>query len=290
MNLYFVLTIFIANFVGMNKLIHIFILLLVAITANFHVAASDYESNLSAIDRAISREDWLSADSLIIATMRSDPGNPGNIMLLSNLGMIRFYQGNDSLALSTLDQAQAMAPNSVSILANRARVNTAIGDIEAALADYNRIEHIDSLFPDTYINRGVIYLYSGLFELAEKDLEIANKLAPDRLETNIALASFYSITSQSEHALEYYTKLIRTKPEAEYYAARAMCLLELDRLPEAAEDIASGIELDPDYGELYLARAVLNKKSFERDASLADAQRAITLGANPERVKLMLGL
>ncbi len=273
----------------MNRLT-ILLLLVVMFGAGCRAVAADYESNLSAIDKAVAGEDWLKADSLIVATMRSDPGNPGNIMLLSNLGMIRFYQGNDSLALATLNQAHAMAPNSVSILANRARVNTSIGDVKAAIADYDLIERIDSLYPDTYINRGIIYLYGGLFELAEKDLNIASRLAPSRVETLIALASLYSITSRPEQALDYYSKLIRLKPEPEYYAARAMSLLELDRLPEAAEDIASGLELDSDYGELYLARAVLNKKSFERDASLADAQRAITLGANPARVKMMLGL
>lgn len=252
--------------------------------------AGDYESRLSQIDRAIGRESWHEADSLIVETMRAEPGNPGNLLLLSNLGMIQFYQGKDSLAISTLTHAHEMAPGSVAILANRARVQAALGNAQAALADYDAIERIDSLYPDTYINRGMIYLYSGLFELAEKDLAKANALVPGREEALVATASLYAITSRPEQALECYSKLLRKKPTAEYYAARAMCLLELDRMPEASEDIAAGLELDPDYGELYLARAVWNKKSYEKDAALTDAQRAISLGANPSRVKLMLGL
>lgn len=256
----------------------------------FATLADEYENRIGEIEKLVDRQDWEAADSLIVETMRSDPSNPGNILLLSNLGMIRFYEGKDSLALSALDQAHAMAPNSVSILANRARVHSAIGNAAAAIADYNEIEKLDSVYVDTYINRGVIYLYSGLFELAERDLLKANSIAPTREDTQIGLASLYSITSRPEQALEPYSRLIRSHKSAEYYAGRAMCLLELDRLPEAAEDIASGLELDDGYSELYLARAILNKKRYESDASLRDATRAIELGANRSRVKMMLGL
>ncbi len=251
---------------------------------------SSYELMLDDIDKAIAAEAWNRADSLIETAIRQDPGNPGNIMLLSNLGMIRFYMGQDSLALATLTDAHRMAPNSVTVLSNRARVNAATGHISDAILDYNAVELLDSTYTDTYLHRGFIYLYNGFFDEAEKDLSRFEKLRPDSEETLAAMATLYSIISRPAEALPYFGKLIADDPQPEYYSGRAMCLLQLDRLTDAADDIASGLTLDPDYGELYLARAILNQKRYERDAARRDVDRAIELGIDPQRVHIILGL
>lgn len=266
------------------------ILLLLALAPLFAAAQTpSYELMLDDIDKAISAEAWNRADSLIEKAIRQDPGNPGNIMLLSNLGMIRFYMGQDSLALETLTEAHRMAPKSVTVLSNRARVYAATGRLSDAILDYNAVEEIDSTYTDTYLHRGFIYLYNGFFDEAEKDLLRFEKSQPDSEETLAAMATLYSITSRPADALSFFGKLIARAPQPEYYSGRAMCLLQLDRLTDAADDIASGFALDPDYGELYLARAILNQKRYERDAARRDASQAIELGVDPQRVHIILG-
>lgn len=252
--------------------------------------SATYELLLDDIEKAIAAEAWSRADSLIETTIRQDPGNPGNILLMSNLGMIRFYMGQDSLAVATLTEAHRMAPNSVTVLSNRARVNAAIGHISDAILDYNAVELLDSTYTETYLNRGLIFLYNGFFDEAEKDLTRFEKSNPDSQETATAMAALYSITSRAADALPYFGKLITDDPQPEYYSGRAICLLQLDRLTDAADDISSGLALDPDYGELYLARAILNQKRYERDAARRDADRAINLGIDPKRVHIILGL
>lgn len=251
---------------------------------------SRYLDLVDQADKAAKEQNWQRADSLLVEALRDEPANPSNALLVSNLGMVRFYDGRDSLALATLDDALAMAPNSVAVLANRARVLTANGRVVDAIADYDCIEQIDSTFVDTYLYRGLIYLYGGNFEKAEPDLRRLNTLAPNREETWIAMASYHSILDQPEEALPYYRKLIDHASAPEYYAARAMILIKRDALLDAAEDIASGLELDPNYAELYLCRALLNKKRYLSVESAADAQRAISLGSDPARVKMLLGL
>ena len=76
--------------------------------------------------------------------MRLEPSNPGNIMLMSNLGIVQYNSGKDSLALVTLTQAHDIAPRSVTILGNRARVLMAMGRFEEARADYSAIVEADS--------------------------------------------------------------------------------------------------------------------------------------------------
>ena len=105
----------------------------------FSTADSLYIDLMGKADTAIAQNDWSQAESLLLTAMRSQPSNPANVLLLSNLAIIRFQQGNDSLALATINDAIIIAPNSVTALNNRARILKAIGDIDGAYADYEKI-------------------------------------------------------------------------------------------------------------------------------------------------------
>ena len=73
-------------------------------------------------DSAIARGQWAKAEEALLSAMRLEPSNPGNIMLMSNLGIVQYNSGRDSLALVTQTQAHAIAPRSVTLQGIRARV------------------------------------------------------------------------------------------------------------------------------------------------------------------------
>ncbi|MCM1142896.1 MAG: hypothetical protein NC453_30380 [Muribaculum sp.] len=276
------------------RLYHKALLPFLFLTLFFHCSYAqtqqyDSEKQFAEIEKAISVKEWNKADSLISDAIRQSPDDALTPLLLSNLGMIRYYAGKDSLAVATLTYAHTAAPSSVTILANRAKVLTAMGQTDAAIHDYNAIEQLDSIYSDTYLYRGLLRLYSGQFEDALLDLQKREELSPRNEDTLIAMASFYTITENYENAISYYSQLIKADPQAEYYAGRAMCALQLDRLVDASEDIADGLELDPGYSELFLCRAILNKKRYCKDDARSDADTAIQLGANPARVNALLG-
>lgn len=275
------------------RLYHKALLSLLFLTLFFHgsygqSASYDSEKQFAKIEKAISVKEWDKADSLIVDAITQSSDDAIAPLLLSNLGMIRYYAGKDSLAVATLTHAHSLAPSSVTILANRAKVLTAMGQTAAAIHDYDTIERLDSTYSDTYLYRGLLLLYSGEFEDALTDLQKREQLSPRNEDTLIAMASFYTITENYENAISYYSQLIKADPQAEYYAGRAMCALQLDRLVDASEDIADGLELDPDYSELYVCRAILNKKRYCKDDARSDADTAIHLGANPARVNALL--
>lgn len=273
------------------RALYIFLTAILAACPSFaEIPDDDMPSIWSDIDKSVAAQQWHTADSLIVKALEVNDDKATAAMLLSNLGMIRYYAGNDSLAAATLTLAHDSAPASVTILANRAKVYTSMGRIADAVNDYDNIEHLDSTYSDTYLYRGLIYLYSGNFEDALFDLQKRESLSPDNEDTLIAMATFYTITENFENAVSYYTRLIRARPQAEYYAGRALCALQLDRLVDASEDIADGLDLDSGYSELYLCRAILNKKRYCADDARADADRAISLGANPARIKALVGL
>ncbi len=272
---------------NISKLIILLTLVLCSATAT---AESRYMKLVDDADKAIAKENWDEAIRLLSEALHEEPDNSSNVMLLSNLGMIQFYAGNDSLAISTLTHAHIMAPESITILTNRARVFAANGLLSRAIDDYDTISQLDSLQPHPYLNRGLIYLSEGDLSAATVQLEKLKKLAPDDPDTALALSALYSSTGHPDEALPYYSSLIEQSPDADLYAGRAMCHLMLEHLPDASDDIASGLELDPENAELYLCRAILNKMWYRPDDSFNDAQKAISLGADRNRVKNLLNL
>lgn len=276
----------------MKSICHSIVILISILVVNKAYGQDRTSSTISAwsdVEKHIKLNEWSQADSAITFILDSCPDKATKAMLLSNLGMIRHYAGNDSLSLTTLTQAHEIAPASVTILSNRAKVFTSAGQIVDAINDYNSIELLDPSYPDTYLYRGILYLYHGYPTEASSDLQHLETLRPNDENTLIALASLYSIIDEHEKASSYYSRLISATPCAEYYAGRAMCSLQLDRLTDAAEDIADGFQLETDYSELYLCRALLNKKRYLTNDAREDALRAIELGANPSRVKSLLG-
>ncbi|MDE5607593.1 MAG: tetratricopeptide repeat protein [Muribaculaceae bacterium] len=255
-------------------------------------AESQYIRLVDRADKAIADGDYKQAIALLGEALRTEPDNSGNVMLLSNIGMLHYYTGNDSLAIHTLSLAHDIAPQSVTILSNRAKVLKETGHYAAAIRDYDTIIAIDSTLYAPHLHKGVIYLSAGDTEAASTELRRVETMtdATKSLECSAALAWLASMTDNRDDALKYYSALINLEPSAEFYAARAMCYVNQENYPDASTDIAEAIRLDPDCAEIYVARACLNKKMYRNDDSLSDAQKAIELGADSRRVRSLLNL
>lgn len=268
----------------------LFVYLFVLLLGGVIRADESYIELIDKADAAIAESNWDEAERCFERAISINPDDPSNPLLISNLGMIRFYAGKDSLALATLDHAISEAPASVTLLANRARILTATGHLSEAINDYNTIELLDSAYTAPYIYRGLIFMSIGALDEAGSDMARLRQLDDKSFDACIALAHYYTLTRQPEEAIPFYRILIETSPEAEFYAGRARCFLQKEALLDAADDIASGLELDSEYAELYVCRAILNKMRYRMDDALTDGNRAIQLGANREYVYDNLGL
>ncbi len=237
----------------------------------------DYFEFMGKADIAIAEGDWESAERYLLDAIMSDPTNPTRVMILSNLGLVQFNLGRDSLAINSLNEAHKMAPRSVKVLANRAEVLMAMGDDRAAYADYDTILSIDSLNVEARYIHSLLGLRLGELDSSLADTRMLESIDADSYETHLAYGSYYTAVENWTLAVPHYTALIEKEPSAYLYCARAVCYLMLDRLNEASVDISSGLELDPENSELYFYRAHLNKRRFQTDDARADMKRSIEL-------------
>lgn len=249
---------------------------------------ADYYILIEKADKASKEGKWSEAEEHLRTALRSEPDNPTNVLLISNLGMIQFYDGRNDEALATLNEALNIAPNSVTILMNRARVLTSLGRELTAEEDYTRALKLDSTLIEPRFYRAMIRLNRGDTQRAVSDIDtLAQKYPDDRL-TNVAQATVLLQNGQWEEAIPHLNKAIKIQPDAAYYASRALCKMMTNDISGAADDIALGIELDPTDGELYLYRAMLNKLRYRPDDARADGEKAIKFGIDSRRVKALI--
>lgn len=182
-----------------------------------------------------------------------------------------------------------MAPASVVILKNRAQVLADMNRVDDAMRDYDLLLSMDSTYTDAWFGRAVLNLRMARYDNAEADALKLLALQPDNLQGKYVLSLIYSNTGRPAEAIPMFTALIDDKPQAPLYADRALCRLQLDELPEAADDIARGLELNPDEAELYYCRAILNLRRFREEDARKDADKAIELGMYAPMVNALWG-
>ena len=265
-----------------------FAFVLSAVSQCFAIDDADRMKALAEADKAMSENRWADAEGLILEALRLEPANPSNALLVSNLGMVRFYQGKDAEALETLDEAHDMAPASVTILTNRARVKTGLGKVNEAIEDYKEVCRLDSTLTQPLFTLGILQLQTGDIDAARENAYRLEKLAPDGGETHALLGSLAQAEGQWKEAVTQFRIAVRKDSCAEYWCSLAWSALRSDDLSTASEAISDGLRLDPFYAELYLARILLERARYrDADAKLA-AAKAIDAGASPAEVRAFL--
>ena len=235
-------------------------------------------------EKALEQGDYESAALRLVEAMSVEPENELNVALLSNLGMIYFYNEQDSLALEVLERAIERSPRLIAPREGRARVLVSNGRDGEAYREYGNILEIDSLHTDALFVHGMMSLYSSKLDEAKHDIALLKKLKPQSKESLLAEATMMSMTGFEVEAVSLFKRLIEKEPAPEYYSQLVACELALDNLADAAEFIAEWGSKYPNDAEMYYYRALLNKKRYLLDEAHRDARQAIKLGADREKV------
>lgn len=262
-----------------------FVLLMLIVSMTVNAIQSAYYNKVDEADKACRESRWEDAVRCLREAMLIEPDNAGNIMLMSNLGMVQYRMGDDSAAIATLTEAHRMAPSSTTILSNRAYVLMETGCYGEAYKDYGLILELDSANLTSRLRHGIIALRTRDFKTANRDIKYLNDKYPDTSEAMLGMAALHCALGEYQEALPYYNRLLQQSRDVEYLTGRALCNLMTDNLQEASDDIAEGLQLSPEDGELYLYRAALNKMRFRPQDADADARKAVSLGIDPERVR-----
>ena len=247
-----------------------------------------YYAYVDSAQKHIESKDWSNAEHFIRQAIQSEPANPNNSLLISNLATLQRYEGKLEEAAKNYTLAIDMTPNALTLLNNRASLYIEMNKISDAISDYERILKLEPDNEEARYNIGMLYLENQDFKSAETQFVDLLRYRPNSILYHQGMAFLNKATGNYSKAASNFSDVIKTSPTVTLLANRADCYLMLNKLSEAADDINSAIQIDPNDGYLYLLRAKLKKMRYEIEESQKDLQLAIDHGIDPALVKQSL--
>lgn len=259
-------------------------------------AATDspvYSRYLQLADSAryyISKENWSEAARCTREALRLDPGNVGNVMLFSNLGLAAGMDGKIGEAMQCFDIALSRAPKSIPVLTSKAKIQIKASDEEGALETLNTILELDSVAEWPLQTRGLLRMRAGMYEEAFKDFKTITKHYPSNTWGPGGMAKCMEMQGYLSEAAGYYRDALdRCKPENEDRVEFQLGLIEnlghTGKLAEALDIAKEAINENPHDGRLYLLRGWIKKLLLIYREAEEDKKLAVDYGVDYQTVE-----
>lgn len=239
-------------------------------------------------DSLMAKERWKEAETVLLEALRLEPGNFGNSLLLSNLGMARANQGRGEEAVESFTLGLAIAPRSSVLKTNRARTLMDLGRYDEALADLNDLVEADSLQQWPRQMRGLLLLARGDTAGGKADMQGVLRLDPHSAVAKSALARVARLEGDNTLALTLYRESLKEERNPDTWFGLIMLLIDLERYSEASEEIQVAVREFPDLPDFYLARGYLNRLNYRYDEAEIDKKIALDKGAEPQIVDALI--
>ncbi|MDE6291143.1 MAG: hypothetical protein K2M16_06400 [Muribaculaceae bacterium] len=255
--------------------------------------SSTYSRYLELADSAryhIGKEEWGEAARCTREAMRLEPGNVGNAMLFSNLGLAAGMEGKIGEAMECFDIALSRAPKSVPVLTSKAKIQIRANDTEGAMETIDTILDLDSLAEWPRQTRGLLRMRGADYKGAFEDFKTLTRNFQNNAWGPGGLAKCMEMQGYPSEAAGYYADAIsRTKPGDEDRVEFQLGLIEnlghTGKLTEALETAREALEEYPHDGRLYLLRGWIKKLLLIYREAEADKKLAIDYGVDSQTIE-----
>ncbi len=206
-------------------------------------------------------------------------GNPRDFGALHLIADIQGALGQAEAALANYDRAIAIQPGYAQAYNNRGAVLGRMGQHEAALASYEQALALQPHYPEAAYNRGNVLAEMGRHEEALASFDRALAIWPDLAEALYNRGNALQQLGRPQEALASYDRALAVRPgDAQALYNRGVVLQSLGRLDEALASYERSLALKPDHPHAFRAAAecALRLCDWER--------RSFYAAALPERV------
>ncbi len=206
-----------------------------------------------------------------------------------------YDQGNVDRAMADYNRAIELNTDDELAYTDRGFLYTQQGNSAKAMSDFDKAIKINPVYPMAYYDRGLAFEAQKNVSQAFNSFTKAIELNPHYLEAYAKRSLLYRQSGDWPKAIADFTRVIELSPlNAESYNDRGVLYGERDYWDKAIVDFTKAIKLNPQYATAYYNRAGTFYQIKEYDKALADLQKAAALGftVNPgfiHEVKRALG-
>ncbi len=194
-------------------------------------------------------------------------------------GLFYDKEGDLNRAMADYNKAIGLSPDYYDAYNNRGIIYAKQGAFIQAMADFNKAIEIKPGSSIAYNNRGSAYDKQGNLAQAMSDYNKAIEINPDYAEAYNRRGSLYDEEGDLIHAISDYNKAIGLIPDHyDAYNNRGISYAKQDDFTQAVSDFSKAIEISPENAEAYNNRAFAYYYFKEYDKSWIDVQKAELLG------------
>ncbi len=154
----------------------------------------------------------------------------------------------------------------------------ALGNVEKALADFDRAIELGYRKAHAYTSRGLFHAEMGNYELAIADYNEALNIDPEALAPIINRAAVYMISGQYLKAADDYTLVLKEKTDnTSLLHQRAIAFKAAGKLQQAVQDFNTILEINPDDYAAIVGRGYVRFQQQDHKAAIEDFSAAINL-------------
>jgi tetratricopeptide (TPR) repeat protein len=163
----------------------------------------------------------------------------------------------DSLAL--LNDSILLDPNNLDLYHQRALYYMSAQDMNAALADINRVIAIDSNTTKYLLTGADIHFFMNKIQRADQLLKRAADVEPTNVDVLLKLAQLHHYLKRLDEEIAVLDKVIaQDRRNAQAYFMRGMVAKEKGDTSGAMREMQLAVQMDPDYYNAYIQMGVIS--------------------------------
>src|SRR5262245_18814859 len=225
------------------------------------------------------------AEARLRQALQLSPANPA---VLTNLSAALMQQGKRADARDFAAKAVAADAGNVEALLVLADCQAHAGELNAALADYDRVIALEPRIAEAHNNRGLMLHRLARPAEALESCDRAIALSPNLSDAHVNRGNALHALSRDDEALAAYDHALVLSPNrVEAHLGRGNVLCQESRHEEARVACDLALALKPDFAEAWLGRGNLMSKTKRHGEALADYDEALAL--DPHLAETQLG-
>lgn len=261
------------------------IILLFSFLFSISLSAQTYQELSDKAVECVAKDSLAQAEEFLKQALKSEPKNPHNALLFSNLGLVQRRLGRYDDAVESYTYALNIAPLAVPILLNRAAIYLEQGMLNKAYVDYCQVMDVDKKNTEALLMRAYIYVQQRDYKGAGQDYRHLLEIDPKSYNGRLGLATLEQKEGKFRESLDLLNQLLVEFPDdAVLYVARADVERDMKHDDLALVDLEEAVRLTPDCIDAYLLRGDIYLSQKKRSLAKADFEKAISLGVPPSDV------
>jgi tetratricopeptide (TPR) repeat protein len=238
---------------------------------------SKKEILLQEAENELAAENYQRTETLLNEYVLKYKENPQAFYLKAKLSVIR---KNDKEALAYIDKAIVLDKGNKEYLLTKAQAEFRLKKYKKSLDTYNKLYQKDSLNPNLFYGRSVVYAALNEFDLAKADINKYLLYYPGKEIGQERMAKINEASGDYMSAIRIYGKLIEENPgNSSYYKERANAYMATHTYKYAIRDYSMALDLYPRDAEIYFQKGNAHYQLREIQKACSAWKRAEKYGS-----------